>query len=120
MKSKEIIFRKMGTDVIVNNENTCHRFRTEFKNKCGTEIFIEFGITQVSKYFSPNVIKTVGIGNFVLRIDHLFRMKYQDTNHDPKYRMQEKKNHKYEGLQTCLDIINTECNCNFNKLTFSN
>ena len=113
-KDKLIEFLAMGWDLKLNDEDLSHRFRTVFTNNNNESFFIEFGIHQVHNNCITSQRKY--IGEYIIRIDHLFRLKYADTNVDPDYAHFERCFNDIASIKNLLRFLNTELNCSFEKL----
>ena len=104
-------------DVTVNNgEELNHRFRGRFENLQKEKFFVEFGITQVTQGMYAAIKAGYRVGEFIVRIDHLFRSQFESSNFDPTFIKVERNFIGTACENTILGVINRECFSNFNSL----
>jgi hypothetical protein len=114
-KNKTIEFLSMGSDLKLNNENLNHRFRTVFINNNKEKFFIEIGINEVN-INDPRQTHAKYKGNYVFRLDHLFRNEFGHSNIDPDYAHFERGILSFASKENIISFLNKELNCSFEDL----
>jgi len=111
-KAGVVSFTKMGWDLSINKMDTSFRNRAWVNN-----IFIEFHFNEVTEFMHPDIVKTVGVGNFYVYLSHCFHKCFEKTNCDPKLAHFERKDIN-PSKKALLALINDIAETNYSDIEF--
>lgn len=110
---KTVKFLKMGIELELNGEQLNHRFRGCVKNKHNEVLFIEICPFEISKYSSDALKTKFGVGTYTFHISHVFRIEFQESNHDLKYSKFETTTETTATFKNITDFINKSFDCDY-------